>query len=140
MLDFNYTILIQFLNLLVLLILLRFLLFKPIMNALKKRQEAIGSLAAKAEAKGEESQRLGKAYEEGMKEKKKPVIDQREATVKEAHASAMKSIEEARRDLAVELEKVRETVRKEADDVLTSLRTETARLSEDITKKILRRG
>ena len=45
MLEFNYTILIQFLNFLILLILLNLLLFKPVLNALRKRKASIQSLS-----------------------------------------------------------------------------------------------
>ena len=49
MIDFNYTILIQFANFLVLLILLNFLLFKPVLKALSKREKTIGSFFEKAQ-------------------------------------------------------------------------------------------
>ncbi len=74
MIEFNHTIIIQFLNFLVLLFLLNFLLFKPILNALKKRQTVIKSLADKAEGNKQEAESLGKTYDESIKEKRKPIM------------------------------------------------------------------
>ena len=71
--DPDLTIFIQFLQFLVLLILFNFLLFKPVMKALKKRQGAIDSLAAKAEENRHEAEVMGKTYEEQLREQKLPV-------------------------------------------------------------------
>jgi F-type H+-transporting ATPase subunit b len=140
MLDFNYTIFIQFLNLLVLLILLHFLLFKPILKALSKRQSAIHSLEEKAETSKKEVDGLGRVYEERIKERKHPIIEGREAALKEAHSASMKVIEEARRELTEELAKIKDSVRQEADKTLEALKSEADRLSSEIVQKILKRG
>ncbi len=140
MLELNYTILIQFLNLLVLLVLLNFLLFKPILNALKKRQATIEDLSEKAEGSRGAVESLSKEYEETLKARKQPILDEREATLKETHSASMKVIEEARRDLTAELAKVRESVRREAEKTLDALKGESDRLSLEIAEKILKRG
>ncbi len=140
MLDFNYTILIQFFNFLVLLILLNFLLFKPILNALKKRQATLTALSEKAETSRQEADTLGRTYEEGLKQKKQPILEERESTLKEAHAASMKVIEEARHDLTEELAKVKDAVKTEAQKTLEALKAESDRLSGEIVQKILKRS
>jgi len=52
----------------------------------------------------------------------------------------MKVIEEARRELAGELAKVKETVKKEAGKTLDALLGESDRLAVEILQKITKRG
>jgi F-type H+-transporting ATPase subunit b len=140
MIDFNYTLFIQFFQLLVLLVLLDLFLFKPVLSSLKKRREAIDSLADKAEDSRQEAEAITKTYDETLKERKAPVLAQREGALKEAHAASMKIIEEARRELAGELAKVKETVKKEADNTLDALLGESDRLAFEIVQKLRERG
>jgi F-type H+-transporting ATPase subunit b len=140
MIEFNYTLFIQFFQLLVLLVLLDLFLFKPVLGSLKKRRGAIDSLAGKAEDSRQEADALAKTYGESVKERKAPVLAQREGALKEAHAASMKIIEEARRELAGELAKVKETVKKEAENTLDALLGESDRLALEIAQKIGKRG
>ncbi len=140
MIEFNYTLFIQFFQFLILLILLNFFLFKPILGSLARRRTAIESLVGKAEDNRQEAEALTKTYEEKLKERKLPIMEQREAALKEAHAASMKIIEEARRELAEELAKVKETVKTEAGKTLDALLGESDRLAVEIAQKITKRG
>ena len=141
MLDFNYTILIQFGNFIILLILLNFLLFKPVLKALNRRRMFIQSLADKAQEETRQAAEAEKSYEEAARDRRKPILDQREATMKEAQAASMKTIEEARRELTTELDQIKERVKTESDATLQRLSGETDRLSQDVVARILgRRG
>jgi F-type H+-transporting ATPase subunit b len=139
MLEFNYTILIQFLNFLILLILLNFLLFKPVLNALRKRKASIQSLSERVSQTQDEAENLARGYEEGMKDGKRPIFDQRETALREANAASMKVIEKARQELTEELTKVKETVRSEAELTLQALQLEADKLSLEVAQKILKR-
>ncbi|MGD0229409.1 MAG: ATP synthase F0 subunit B [Syntrophorhabdales bacterium] len=140
MIDLNYTLIIQFSQFLILLILLNFLLFRPMLNALKKRHTTIQSLAERAEDTGKEAEGLTRTYEENLKEKRLPVMEQREKALKEAHAVSMKVIEEARRDLAEELTKVKDTVKSEGESAFKALLGESDRFAVEIAQKIMKRG
>jgi len=140
MINFDYTLFIQFFQFLILLVLLHFLLFKPVLGSLKKRRAAIDSLMGKAEDNRQEAEVLTKTYEGTLKERKAPVMTQREAALKEAHAASMKIVEEARRELAEELTKVKETVKTEAENTLDALLGESDRLAVAIAQKITKRG
>ena len=140
MIEFNYTLFIQFAQLLVLLVLLDLFLFRPFLGSLKKRRAAIDSRVGRAEDSRQEADALAKTYEETLKERKGPVLAQREGALKEAHAASMKIIEEARRELAEELARVRETVKKEAQNALDALLGESDRLALEIAQKMRERG
>jgi F-type H+-transporting ATPase subunit b len=140
MLDFNYTLLIQFLNILILLVLLRTFLFKPVLNALTRRRLFIQSLAQDIEDEKKHATELERRYEEGAKERKRPIMEQREATVRDAHTASVKVVEVARSELTKELEVLKERVRSESAAALHSLAGEADRLSREITNKVLKRG
>ncbi len=138
-LDFNYTLLIQFANFLVLLILLNFFLFKPVLKSLAKRRAYMQSLSERVQEESREATEIEKDYEETARERKKPILEQREVTVKEAQASSIKVIEEARRDLTSELDKMKERVKAESEAALQRLSGEADRLSQEAAARILGR-
>jgi F-type H+-transporting ATPase subunit b len=140
MIKFDYTILIQFFQLLILLILLNALLFKPILSHLAKRASAIRSLAEAAIGSKDEAEGVLRTYEEGLKVKKLPILEEKDAALKVAHSASMKVIEEARRELAVELAKVRNTVRAESENTFSALIADSDRLATEIAGKIIRRA
>lgn len=140
MLDFNYTILVQFANLLILLILLNFFLFKPVLKALNRRRAFIQSLSDKVQEENRQATEIEKSYEDRARESRRPILDQREATVKGAQAASMKVIEEARRELTSELDKMKERVKAESDAALQRLSGEADRLSQEVVARILKRG
>jgi F-type H+-transporting ATPase subunit b len=138
-LDFNYTLLIQFANLLILLILLNFFLFKPVLKALNRRRAFMQALSEKVEEDNRQAAEIEKSYDDKARERRRPVLDSREATVKEAQAASIKVIEEARRDLTSELDKMKERVKAESDAALQRLSGEADRLSQEVVARILRR-
>jgi F-type H+-transporting ATPase subunit b len=140
MIDFNYTIFIQFGNFLILLVFLHFLLFRPVLSTLQKRKSALGALAVRVEQIRTDAVALGRTYDDSAKERKRPILDQRESVLKDAHASSMKIIEEARHRLSAELEQIKGTVRNEADQALQSLTEKTNQLAAEVVAKIMKRG
>jgi F-type H+-transporting ATPase subunit b len=139
-LEFDYTLLVQFAQVLILLILLHFLVFKPVLRALSKRQDAIQSLAGKAEGSVHEVETLGRTYDESLKAKKLPILQERDTLLKENHAASMQVIEEARRDLTEELAKVKDGVKKEVDKAMENLKGQSEAFVGEIVRKIMKRG
>ncbi len=140
MLDFNYTLLIQFANLLILLILLNLFLFKPVLKALAKRRAYMQSLSDKVQEEAKNAAETEKSYEDKVRELKRPILDRKDAAMKEAQAASMKVIEEARRDLTSELDKMKERVKTESDAALQRLSGEADRLSQEVVARVLNRG
>ncbi len=140
MLDFNYTLLIQFANLLIVLILLNLFLFKPVLKALAKRRAYMQSLSDKVQEEAKNAAETEKSYEDKVRELKRPILDRKDAAMKEAQAASMKVIEEARRDLTSELDKMKERVKTESDAALQRLSGEADRLSQEVVARVLNRG
>ena len=140
MIDFNYTILIQFANFLVLLILLNFLLFKPVLKALGKRDKTIGSFFEKARVTEEEVNTIGKTYEDSIKEKKRPIIDSKSALLSEAHGASSQIIEKAKADFTEELSRLRASIEEDRKKAYAGLEKDAEKLSFEAAEKILQRS
>ncbi len=140
MISFDYTILIQFANFLILMILLNFLLFKPVLKAMNKREKTIGTLFEKAQSTKGDAQALEKSYEEKTKEKRKPIIEAKDATLAEARAASMHVIEKARADLADELSRLRGSIESDSKKVYETLKMDVEKLSAEVAQKILKRS
>lgn len=140
MLDFNYTLLIQFANLIILLILLNLFLFKPVLKALARRRAYMQALSDKVQEEEKEATDLTRTYEDATKERRRPILEQRDATVKDAQTASMKVIEEARQELAAELGKMKERVKTESGAALQRLSGDADRLSRDVVQKVMGRN
>jgi len=140
MIDFNYTLLIQFLNFLVLLFLLNVLLFKPVLKAINKREKTLGSLFDNVDGIKADAVSLDQAYEEGSRERKRPVLEGKEAALVEAQKSSMRLIEVARTELADELVKVKAEIERQNKSIYDALKGEVEKLSTEVAEKILKRS
>jgi len=140
MMDFDKTLLIQFLNFLILMIVLNFFLFKPVLRALDKRQKTISSLFDKVEDTKTETVGLEKSYDEQAKEKKKPILEYRDSSISEAHSVSTGIIEKARKDLSDELTRVKSQIEGESKKVRDALMADVEKLAGEAAEKILRRS
>jgi F-type H+-transporting ATPase subunit b len=140
MIDFNYTLLIQFFNFLVLLFLLNILLFKPVLKVINKREKTMETLFDNIDGVKQEAVRLEQAYADGSMERKKPILEGKEAALAEARKSSMHLIEEARTELSNELAKVKNEVAMESKRISDALKGEVEKLSTEVTEKILKRS
>jgi F-type H+-transporting ATPase subunit b len=121
-----------------LLILLRVFAWKPIMEAIKAREDSIkGSLEAADEAR-RDMERLQADNEAIMKEARK----ERDTLMKEARDSKDKMIAEAKNQAKTEadriVEKARIGIEKEKSAAIAEIRDQVADLSVEIAEKILR--
>lgn len=138
-LKFDVTLLIQFINLIVVLFLLNIFLFKPVLRALARRNEAIASSSGRAALLVDESRILERTYDEDSKERRKPIQAGRDALLADAHAASMKAIEQARTELGAELTKIRSQVGDESRAVFEKVRKDVDKLSTEAAEKILER-
>lgn len=140
MIDFDKTILFQFIHFLILLFLLNFLLFKPVLKAIGKRQSAIKGLADSVEKAKDDTKTFEKDYDSTMLEKKQPIVASRDSIISGANTEAMKVIEKARNELADELARIKSEIEQDGKKVYDALRADVTRLSTDAAQKILKRS
>jgi len=136
----DITILYQFANFIIILILLNFFLFKPVIGALKKREGAIQSLAERVEKAKQDAKDFARQYDEVTQEKKRPIMESKDAALSEANTGATKIIEKARQELTEQLSKIKDEIESEGKKVYNALRADVDKLSSDVAAKILRRS
>ncbi len=90
MIEFNITLLYQFLNILILLFFLNILLFKPLLGAIKKRQNTIQSLTEGVDGTRKQTLDFEKQYADVTNEKRRPILENKDNMIAEANASAAK--------------------------------------------------
>ncbi len=140
MIDINITLLIQLINFLVLLIILNFILFKPIRQIMQEREQGIGSALGDAKNAQERMQKLLDDYNVSLAEAKQKSataynsiyqrgIDAQREMISAERAKAGEALDRARADIASASAAARADLRKEAE-----------RLSQDITSKLLGRA
>ncbi|MFW6018984.1 MAG: F0F1 ATP synthase subunit B [Bacteroidales bacterium] len=112
--------------------------WKPIMNALKQREQSIDEALHEAEKAREEMKTL-KAENEKIIDQAK---EQREEILKESRQIGDKIVDDARKDAKVQadqiIEDAKERIHYERMAVITELKNEVANLSIEIAEKVLK--
>ncbi len=140
MIDINITVLIQLINFIVLLIVLNFILFKPIRQIMQEREQGISSALGDSKNAQERMQKLLDDYNASLAEAKQKSaatynsiyqrgIDAQREMIAAERAKAGEALDRARADIASASAAARTDLRKEAE-----------RLSQDITSKLLGRA
>ena len=140
MINFDATILYQFVHFLILLFILNFILFKPVLKALEKRQSAIKGLTDGVEQAKQDTIDLERNYESAFVEKRKPIIGSRDEVISEANKEAVHVVEQARSELSEELAKIKSEIEMEGRKVYDALKGDVGKLSMEAAQKILKRS
>ena len=140
MIDINVSLIYQLANFIILLIVLNFILFKPIRQVMQEREQGISSSLSDAKAAQERMQGLLDQYNASLADAKQ------KATVTfnslyQLGLDAQRDMIAAERTKAGEmLDKARADVAAAANAARADLKKEAERLSQDITSKLLGRA
>ncbi len=140
MIDLNYTVWIQMVNFLLLILILNFLLYKPILKIIDKRnkmmeesQEEVRSLQQSVDQKMAD-------YEEQLRQARAEAASQRDAVKEEGSEVARKVLEEARNEVSQTIGELKARMEREREDARTILRERTQEIALEISEKVLGRG
>jgi F-type H+-transporting ATPase subunit b len=140
MIDINITLLWQLINFLVLLIVLNFILFKPIRQVMLEREQGISSALGDAKAAQEQMQAILERYNASLAEAKQKAATTYN-TVYQQGLDTQRDMISAERDKATELlDKARKEIAAASATARTDLKQEAERLSQEITSKLLGRA
>ena len=121
------------------LVILRVLAWKPILNALESREESIGKALLEAEKAREEMANLHANNEQLLSSEARL---KRDAMLKESRDMANKVVAEAKAKAKIEASKevelAREAIQIERKAAVAELKSEVAQLSIDIAERLLR--
>ena len=133
--DINYVF--QLVNFLILFLLLRKLLYKPIAGYMEQRREEIGNAIEQAENDKEVARKTREKYEKQILEAKKEAAEILNRAGKQGDDMISQSKVEAKKQAQNIIEQAKKEINLEKERVFMELRDEVGRLSVDIAQKII---
>jgi F-type H+-transporting ATPase subunit b len=133
----KYTVVIQICNTLILFLVLRHILFKPVTEFLNKRQAAIKHAIDKADADVKEAAKLKADYELKLKEAREEARGIIENATKQGQKRQDEIVREARVDAERIKERAEADVEMQQDQALTYLRDQVADMAISAASKVI---
>ncbi len=140
MISLNWTLILQFINFIVLLYLLNRILFQPLRAVMDKRRETIeGSHARARDLQADIDDKMNR-YQQQLSEAKKLANDERAELRKLAVEEETKMIATAQSNASGRMDQIREQVGQESTRASQTLKKQSAALAQQIATKILGRS
>ncbi len=140
MIKLDWTLLLQFVNFMILMAVLNALLFKPLRAALKARRDTIEGSRAKVQDIDEQVQAQIARYEAQLQEARQQGGEERSLLRKTAQEEEARILGGANQKSAEKLQMIKEQIQEEAEVARQALRSETKALAKDIAGKVLGRA
>ena len=140
MIELDGTLVLQFVNFMILLVVLNALLFKPLRAALKARKETIEGSKAKVQDIDEQVQAQIARYEAQLQDARQQGGQERSSLRKTGQEEEVRILGEANRTAADKLQKITAQIQGEADSARQELRSQTDALAKEIAGKVLGRA
>jgi len=138
--NLDWTLLLQFVNFMILMAALNALLFKPLRAALKARRETIEGSRAKVQDIDEQVQAQIARYEAQLQEARQQGGEERSVLRKTAQEEEARILGGANKKSAEKLQTIKEQIQGEAEVARQALRRETEALAKDIAGRVLGRA
>ena len=133
------TFILEVINFVVLVWLLKRFLYKPVLNIIAQRREAIAKTLTDAETKGQEAQQLEAQYRDRLSDWEREKEAARETLHQELEAERTKLMEGLRDELQREREKVQVLEQQRLSTLQQQSETAALKLAEDFTRQLLER-
>jgi len=138
--ELDGTLVLQFVNFMILMVVLNALLFKPLRAALKARKETIEGSKAKVQDIDEQVQAQIARYEAQLQEARQQGSQERSTLRKTGQEEEVRILGEANRSAAERLQTITAQIQDEANSARQALRGETEALAKEIAGKVLGRA
>ncbi|MBW2559411.1 MAG: ATP synthase F0 subunit B [Deltaproteobacteria bacterium] len=140
MVDVNSTVWIQMANFLVLIVILNFLLFRPVLRIIAERNKKIEESQEEVTSLDETIERKMAQYEEKIRQARAEAAIQRDAVKEEGTEQGKEIIGTVRDEISKKLEGFKAQLQTETDAARVSLREQTEMIAAEISEKVLERG
>lgn len=140
MVDINLTLFIQMANFLVLIVILNYLLYKPILAILDKRKQRLDESDDEIKRLNLTVEQKAAEYEEKLRQAKQGALDKKGEILKEAADSAKAIIDEKRSKIPAMLAEFQARVSQEVDGARQVLKGQSQKISAEIAEKVLGRS
>ncbi len=140
MIDINITLLYELISFIILLIALNFILFKPIRQIMREREQGISSALEDAKAAQDRVQSLLERYSASLAEAKQKAAGTYNTMYQQGLDAQRDTISAERAKAGEMLDKARAEIATAANAARTDLKKEAERLSQEIASKLLGRA
>ncbi len=140
MINLNFTLLIQLVNFLILLLLLNALLYKPIMAKIKERESTIKKDREKALELETEVANQENRHRDALVQARKAAAEEKAALLAESKVKESEILERARLEAARIVEEMRKSIQAESEQARSKLKQDMAPLAQSVTEKVLGRA
>ncbi|MCD6153954.1 MAG: ATP synthase F0 subunit B [Syntrophobacterales bacterium] len=140
MLEINSTLWIQIANFLIMIFLLNFLLFKPILNVMERRKNHLQDLDEEVKSLDSEVKKKMADYEEKLREARLEAMNQKNEIQLKASEEGKGVIDETRREISQIVEESNKKMDKEIAIAMEALKSQSEKISVEISEKILGRS
>lgn len=138
MLDLDKSFFILFANFIVLLILLNIILFKPVLKIFRERSDTINNNLSSAKNMTAKKDELLSCFNKALADSKTKAKELFESLRVEGTNTQKEILSKAHSEASNILDKARADLREAGDKARQSLRSEIEKLSDEITKKLLK--
>jgi len=138
--DINLTLFIQMANFLVLIVILNYLLYKPILSILDKRKQRLDESDDEIKRLNLTVEQKAAEYEEKLRQAKQGALDKKGEILKEAADSAKAIIDEKRSKIPAMLAEFQTRVSQEVEGARQVLKGQSRKISAEIAEKVLGRS
>jgi F-type H+-transporting ATPase subunit b len=138
--DINIAFVVQIVNILLLMVILNFFLYRPIRKVLSERNAELAGAREKTAAVDNEVQEKMALYESRLREVKSKASDEKGAMLKVARQEEAAILDKARGEATDSLNAIKNKVAKEGADARLMLKEQALSLSREISEKVLGRS
>ena len=136
----DYTLLIQMINFLFLLFLLNLILFRPIRNIIKERNQIIDNFNSDITSLSDQAQEAVDRFEQKVMEARKAGMAKVQSMKDEGEEAEVQLIASTTQEVQTKVEEARERVASEITEARTQLQAQVKAFSVEVTEKILGRS
>ncbi len=140
MVELNSTVWIQMANFLLLIFILNFLLYKPVLKIIEKRNKKIEKSNEEVMSLNETVERNIAEYEEKIRQAKADAAAQRDEIKEEGTEQGKMITGKVRDEISKKIGDFKADMEKEVDEARGALRDQTRKIAGDISEKVLGRG
>ncbi len=140
MISIDLAFIIQFVNFLVLMLILNFLLYKPVRKMLADRDAETAAARERTAAVDKEVREKMELYELKLRQTKAGAQEEKTIAINKAREEESAVIEKARSDAAATLSQIQNQVAGQAQDARKYLREQAEFISREICEKVLGRS
>jgi F-type H+-transporting ATPase subunit b len=139
MINIDQSVIYQIINVLLLMLILNFILYKPIRTILKQRAEKVAGLASEAQKAQSDMTQKEQDYQNRLQQARKEGFEQKNLFKLEGQEEEKKLLQQASLKIEAELTQNRQKIAQQVEEARKKLSGEVASFSQEIAQKILGR-